>query len=333
MPVFDIGAKYLAAFQAGSAPDLLTIQHQQMDELAASGSVMPLNMEIDPALLIPGTVQAFSYKGDLYAIPYAYDNLALVTNPEYVAEIPPTWSELRSYAAEIAAGRESFTTFFITADGYHFYPIQSAFGGYIFGTFPDGTFNAQDLGLSSDGSLASATWLEETIAKQDVAWGEEDWALTAFQEQKTAIIMTGPWALERLREMGVPFQIHSFPREVQESQPFLSVYGFLENRNTQSPSVAQTFLKYLTTYEAVLAYSNVLRLPPARWDVLENLEDAELRAFGFAGANGSPIPYIPEMDAVWGPWTDAIQSIMIGYMSGYEAFTNAQEIILKEIGQ
>ena len=44
-------------------------------------------------------------------------------------------------------------------DPYHFYPIQTAFGGYIFGQNADGSYNAEDLGLNSEGSVAALEWL------------------------------------------------------------------------------------------------------------------------------------------------------------------------------
>ena len=41
-------------------------------------------------------------------------------------------------------------------DGYHYQPILTAFGGYIFAQNEDGTFNPDDLGLDSEGGLAAA---------------------------------------------------------------------------------------------------------------------------------------------------------------------------------
>lgn len=334
MPISDLRDKYFTALRAGSPPDLLTLQHTQIYDLVAGGDVLPLGIELSPRQVVPGTIQAFSYKGELFGVPYVFENLALVTNLEYVPEVPPSWSELSRYAAEIAKGREFFTGLMIPSDGYHFHPVLSAFGGYIFGTFPDGTFNAQDLGLISDGSLSAATWLEEMVSFQPVFIGNEDDALSYFQGGNAAMILTGPWSLPRLRETGIPFRVNGFPVEVQMSQPFLSASGFLISRATQNPEAAQNLLvNYLTTTEAMTAYSRLTGAPPARWDALESLEDADLRAFGIAGGSGIPIPNIPEMDAVWAPWTEAIQAIINQELSGPEAFRNANAIILKQIGQ
>jgi maltose-binding protein MalE len=332
MPIFDINARYASAVQTGELPDLVTLPHADSFQLIADGSFLPVETGISPDLLMPGASQAFTYKGVTYGVPYVYDNLALVSNPEYVSGIPPTWFELRYYAEEIAAGRENFTSLMIPAYGYYFYPVQSAFGGYIFGTFPDGSYDPQNLGMSSDGSLAAAQWFRDLVSFTPYFLGDEDQALQYFGERQAAMIVAGSWSLPRLREMGVPFQINRFPGEVQESQPFLSVYGFLISTNSQAQRSAQNFVSnYLTTYQAIYAYAMTLGAAPARRDVLENLEDADLQAFGIAGEYGIPILNLPEMGAVWNPWTDAIRAIIEGTLSPQDAFIIATDQIYKNM--
>jgi maltose-binding protein MalE len=164
--------------------------------------------------------------------------------------------------------------------------------------------------------------------------GNEDDALKYFQEGNAAMIVTGSWSLPRLREMGIAFQVNSFPFEDQVSQPLLNVHGFLMSRESRFPDAAQNLLfNYLTTPQAMLSYSGLTGASPARRDVLEKLEDPELRLFGIAGANGIPIPNLPEMDVVWGPWTDAIRAIISGEMPAFDAFKNAAIIIRKQLGQ
>jgi maltose-binding protein MalE len=334
MPLSDLRGNYAAALRSGNAPDLVTLSHLDLFEFITNGSVLPLKMEINPEILVQGALQAFKYKGEVYGIPYGYENLALVSNPQYISEIPATWNELLKFAAEISRGREFFTSLMIPADGYHFFPVQSAFNGYIFGTTRDGTFNAQDLGMTSEGSMGSAAFLAELVKSQPFFLGNEDDALTYFREGNAAMIVTGPWSLPWLREMGIPFVVNSFPREVRESQPFLNVFGFAISRDSRNPEAAQNLLwKYLVTDQAMLAYATILGIAPARWAALDKLEDPDLRAFGLAGVNGVPIPYLPEMNAVWDPWTDAIRAIISGELSPLEAFRNAEAIIMKEISQ
>ena len=332
MPLFDIDQNYAVAAQAGDLPDIVTLPHQEMYQFVSSGYFLPVESGFDPGLLVTVALQAFTYKGTLYGIPYAYDNLALISNPEFVSGIPPTWSELRGYAAELAAGIESGTGLIIPADGYYFYPVQSAFGGYIFGSFGDGTFNPQDLGMGSDGSLASAAWFADLLDSQPRLIGDENQAVQYFVERRVAMIVSGPWYLQHLRETGIPFQVNSFPDEMQQSQPLVGTYGFLISASSQNPGAAQNFVSnYLATFQAMSAYSTILTAAPARWDALESLADVELRNYGIAGAKGLPIPNLPEMDAVWSPWTDALVAILDGYRPAQDTFKTASDQIYQSI--
>lgn len=334
VPLEEIVDRYLIALEAGNPPDLLTVSNGVLFGLVESGLLLPVEPGINPDLFVPGVIQAFSVNGVYYGVPYVYINLALVSNLAYEVEIPATWSELSKLTAELAFGREFFTGLMIPADGHHFYPIQSAFGGYVFGTNPDGSFNPKDFGLDSPGSLAAAAWLEEMVNTQPIFLGDEEDALRFFQGGNAAIIITSPWSLPALREAGINFRIDPFPREVQDGMPLLDMDGFVISSASRSPEYSRRLiLEYLTTPDALLTYSSILGLPPTRIDVLNRIEDLDVRAFGIAGMNGVPIPNIPEMQNVWGPWNEAVQAITAGELSAEEAFIGAADQIRQSLDQ
>ena len=64
-----------------------------------------------------------------------------------------------SLSKEIKDAGNKYGFLIQTSDPYHFYPIQTAFGGYIFGKNADGSYNAKDIGLNSEGSVAAFDWL------------------------------------------------------------------------------------------------------------------------------------------------------------------------------
>ena len=72
-------------------------------------------------------------------------------NTDLAPTPPTTFDEVKAMSQEIkdAGNKYGFLTQTI-GDPYHFYPIQTAFGGYIFGQNADGSYNAEDLGLNSD---------------------------------------------------------------------------------------------------------------------------------------------------------------------------------------
>ncbi len=59
------------------------------------------------------------------------------------------------------------------ADPYHNYPLFSALGGYVFGENEDGTYNADDVGIDSEGGLVAAQkfadWSNEGLISKDVS--------------------------------------------------------------------------------------------------------------------------------------------------------------------
>ena len=55
-------------------------------------------------------------------------------------------------------------------------------------------------------------------------------------------------------------------------------------------------------------------------------DDPVLAGFGASGASGEPLPNIPEMGAVFTPWSDAYVAISQG-TAGSQAFTDAADQI------
>jgi maltose-binding protein MalE len=56
-------------------------------------------------------------------------------------------------------------------------------------------------------------------------------------------------------------------------------------------------------------------------------DDPDVAGFGTSGAEGVPLPAIPEMGSVWSAWTDAYGLIYQGQGDPAENFTNAAEQI------
>ncbi|MEL7236096.1 MAG: maltose ABC transporter substrate-binding protein, partial [Chloroflexota bacterium] len=63
----------------------------------------------------------------------------------------------------------------------------------------------------------------------------------------------------------------------------------------------------------------------------EGVEDTDLLAFGEAGANGQPIPSIPQMGSVWTPWGNAIELVVQGQAEAATAFEDAAAQIAEAV--
>lgn len=327
----DIRDNVKVAGPAGEGPDILIGAHDWLGELVASGIVAAIDLGGKENEFTDASIAAFTYEGELYGMPYAVENVAFFYNPDLVPEPPTTWEEVREISAEIqSSGAAQYGFVRQEGDPYHFFPIQTAFGGYVFDVNPDGTYNPDAVGIDDQGSIESAIWLEQMV-DEGLVPGGVDWDTyhTLFETGQAAMIITGPWALDRLDASGVNYEIANIPGG---GQPFLGVQGFMVSAFSENQALATAFLtEFVATTDVMFEIYEQGGRPPAHVGALELVADERLAAFGEAGIEGLPMPAIPEMSAVWTAWGDAVTLIMQEQVGGEEAFENAAEQIRNTI--
>lgn len=307
----DIRSQVSLAAPAGEGPDIFVGAHDWLGELYANGVVAPMDLGAKAADFAPVSMEAFTYEGALYGLPYAVENVAFVCNPDLVETPPTTWSEVQTMSQEALDAGELTQWFGIMAsDPYHHEPINTAFGGYIFGQNEDGTYDACDVGLDSEGAIAYLTWID-TMVKDGLLSADIDWetAHVLYETGEVACMISGPWALERFDTAGVPYTIGGFPGETQDSSPFVGVQGFMINSFSANKVLAQSFL---TDYVATTPVMEALYLagdrPPAYLPAEGAMND-NAKAFAAIVPSAHPMPAIPAMNAVWDAWGTAITTV------------------------
>ena len=330
----DIRDQMKVAAPAGEGPDIIIGAHDWLGELVTNGLLAPIDLGDKADLFAPEAIQAFTYEGELYGMPYAIENIALFRNTDLVPDAPETWTEVIEIATELEdAGTVTQGYVLQQGDPYHFFPIQTAFGGYVFGQNSDGTYNPDDVGIDSEGSLAAAEWLDTMVKEGHLKEGVDGPTMVGlFESGQAAMIITGPWSLTQLRDSGVPYAISPIPDETGEGRPFLGVQGFMVSAFSKDPLLAQTFLLEFVATEEVMSQLYIDR-PPAFLPVVESLDDPDLAAFGEAGVGALPMPAIPEMSAVWTAWGDAVTLIFQQQSAPDEAFQNAAQQIRDAIAE
>jgi len=338
----DIRTLMATAAPAGEGPDIIVGAHDWLGELVTSGLVAPIDLGDKAAEFDPVALQAFTYNGELYGMPNATENVALFINTDLVPECPATWTEVHDISAELAANNtENVDTNqygFVRMEGdpFHFYPIQTAFGGYVFGTNEDGSYNPADLGIGNEGSIAAGQWYEKMVA-EGLQPPAVDWETMHawFETGKSAMTITGPWATQRIVDSGVPYKICNLPSETSEGQPFLGAQGFMVSAFSENPLLAQLFLTdFVATEDVMDSFFATGQRPPAYLPSLEKASaDPNIAAFAEAGKNAYPMPAIPEMASVWEAWGNAITLIAQGADTAENAMTTAAEQIQTALGQ
>lgn len=325
--VQDIRSQVIIAIPAGEGPDIFVGVHDWLGALVDSGLVAPIDLGDKKDEFVQSTLDAFTYTdGNLYGLPYASENLGFFYNTDLVPEPPTTWDEMLEMGRALQAeGKVQYAIAFPAGPGYNTLPIQTAFGGYVFGVDDNGAWNPNDVGLDSPGMIEAVDWMAKAVEEGLIPnTFNLDTMYELFQTGQVPFIMAGPWALEQIRESGVPYAVAPFFPD--EGAPFLGVQGFLVNALSENQLLAQAFLtEYLATEETMQKLQDVGLRPSALASVQATLEDPDLAAMGEAGASAIPMPNIPEMGSVWSAWDNGITLAVTGEQTAEAAMTDAAE--------
>jgi arabinogalactan oligomer / maltooligosaccharide transport system substrate-binding protein len=320
----------LSAGPAGEGPDIIIGAHDWLGRLVTGGAVAPISLP-NPGDFVDVAIQAFTYNGQLYGVPYAVENIALLRNTDLVPDAPATFEDLEQIALAMKAdGTADVALAMQVPDPYHQYPLFSAAGGYVFGKNADGTYNPDDLGLDSAGGLAAADlfgkWTEEGLIDKDVTY---DVMIDKFGSGKAPFAITGPWAIAQadtgFKAKGVPYVVEPIPPVAGGvARPFVGVQGFMISQFSTNQLLAQAFVQSMATEDAQLQLFDVGGRPPALQSAFDQVStDPDIQGFGLSGQSGDPLPAIPQMDSVWSAWTDAYTQVFAGQTDPEAAFTNA----------
>jgi maltose/maltodextrin transport system substrate-binding protein/arabinogalactan oligomer/maltooligosaccharide transport system substrate-binding protein len=334
----DMRDNIIRGASTGEGADLFILPHDNMGALVEAGAAAPIDLEDKADLFLPSALEAFTYNDVLYGVPIAVENIGFFRNTELVPDAPTTWAEVADIGKELVDSGEAEFAIALPDLGFNYYPVYTAFGGYIFGRGEDGNYNAEDLGMDSDGMIQGAEWANDLI-RDGYASENLDWeaAHVLFETGGTPFIMTGPWAVGRFQEAGVPYEITAFPAAEEDGEPgapFIGVQGFMVNANSDNVLLAQTYLlEFIATEEAMqYIFENDPR--PSAWvSVFEATDDPDMTGFGLAGANAQPMPAIPAMGFVWESWDNAGLLLAQGELTPSDALTSAAEQIRTQINE
>jgi arabinogalactan oligomer/maltooligosaccharide transport system substrate-binding protein len=325
----DIRAPIITAAPAGEGPDIFVGVHDWLGALVESGLVAPIDLGDKRGEFVESALQAFTYTdGNLYGVPYATENLGFFYNTDLVPEPPTTWDEVLEIGRTLKAEGKVDYAIAINGDGgYNSLPIQTAFGGYVFGVDDNGAWNPNDVGLDSEGTIEAVSWM--TAAAEEGLMPnvfDLDTSYQLFETGRIPFLMTGPWALERIRASGVPYAIANFFPD--DGAPFSGVQGFMINAFSENVLLAQAFLTEFVATEdfmRTIYETDPSPRPSAFISVLQSMDDPDLVAMGEAGMSAIPMPNIPEMGSVWTAWNNGIALAVTGEQTPEEAMTDAAE--------
>ncbi len=323
--VADINNQFTLAAPAGEGPDIFIGPHDRIGGFIASGLLAPIDLGEKASLFTDVALQGFTYDGQLYGVPYATENMAFFRNADLAPDAPATWDDVITTGAALQTEGKIEYVMALSGTTYDAFPIMTSFNGYVFGRDDQGNYNPNDVGIDGEGMVAAGQWLSDQITAGYLS-DNTDWdtAHTLFETGKTAYLMAGPWALDRLRASGINFAISNFPAATQPGQSFAGIQGFMINALSENTLLAQAFLtEFVATDDVMTQLYKAGNRPSAFASVLAATDDPDLVAFGEAGAEAALMPAIPEMGSVWSAWNNGITLIIQGQQTPIDALTDA----------
>jgi arabinogalactan oligomer/maltooligosaccharide transport system substrate-binding protein len=287
-------------------------------------------------------IKGVTFNGQIYGVPYAIENLALIRNTELVPNAPATIDEAIQVSQQLKAQGKVSELLSLqvgqNGDAYHIYPFYSSAGGYLFGTKANGDYDPKDLGVGKPESVAAFTKIGTLGEKGSGALKRsisDTNAIATFTGKKAAFLVSGPWALTDIKKAGLKYDIQPVPGFAggKAAQPFVGVQAFYVASKGKNKAVAQEFVtNYLTKPELAKALYDAEPRPPALTATLDAVKasDPDAGKFLDAGKNGIILPAIPEMAAVWDPFGKA-ESAVVGGADPTTAVTAAAKAISDKI--
>ncbi|BBJ29022.1 sugar ABC transporter substrate-binding protein [Athalassotoga saccharophila] len=331
----DIRTKFVTAAAAGEGPDIIVGANDWVGELAADGLLSPITFLSSDQInqFAPSSLQAFSYGGKLYGLPYGIDVLALFYNKDYVTNPPTTPDQLFTMAQQMTSGGFYGLAYPVYGNPYFSAPFIQGFGGYVFGTNPNGSLNPNDIGLANAGAVKGLDYIVSLFKAGIIPQGEDyNTAVNLFTSGKAAMMINGEWAVPQVQQAGINFGVAPIPG----GEPFVGVQGFMINSKSPNQIQAIEFLSdYVNTTDTMYKIWQADPRIPARYDVAAKAEKVApwLKGFVDALSNTTPMPNIPQMASVWNAWTNAINLAVDGKESSQAALTTAVEQIKQAIAQ
>jgi arabinogalactan oligomer/maltooligosaccharide transport system substrate-binding protein len=337
VPYDAFADKITAAVPRGKGPDIFIYAQDRLGGWVEAGkTIEPIDFYVDKATLgrfLPTTVQAMTYHGTLYALPFNYKVITMVYNKKLLTKVPKTTGELVTIAKSLTdASTGRFGVAYWYNNFYYHAILMNAFGG--------GAFNAAGKPIMNcEGNVKSLELLMKWVDKDKFLPAEPSTALVTslFNDGKAAIVFSGPWFLGEIAK-GIDYGLALMPT-VDEAggkpmSPWMTVEGVYIAAGSRNKDAAYDFVKYVTDVPATKVMAVEGRQTPANTQVYADPQvgnDPILKVFRQQVEVAVPMPNLAEMSMMWTPATSAMSSIVQKSSTPKAALDQAQKEVEQAI--
>lgn len=204
-------AKVLQQSASKTLPDVLMLDNPDLQQIAATGALAPLDQfGLSADGYAQGVVDASTYDGKLYGLQPVTNTIGLFYNKKILAEegieVPRTWDELKAASKALTEGDRygiAFSAINTFEGTWQFLPFMWSNGGEEKDIATPQTAQALQLwvDLVADGSAS----------KSVVTWSQAD-VNDQFKAGKAALAVNGPWQFPVLNEVsGLEYDVATIP--------------------------------------------------------------------------------------------------------------------------
>ena len=313
VPFDQLPDKFIQSAPKGQGPDLVvSLPQDRLGQLASAGVIEPMDKYVlSKSDLDKTAVNAMTYQGKLFGLPMFAEAVAVVYNKKLLpGGVPTTWDGFIKAAQDnTSSGKFGFLV--DLSNAYQNYGIISAYGGYVFKN-TGGTLNTKDIGLNNAGADKAMATLNDLRYKYNLVPEGVDGGVAkdAFVQGRLAMLLTGPWDMGDIKKANIDYGIANLPAPTgapNKWSPFVGVQGVMMNAYSKNKVAAAQFAKMLVSSDAQVAFNKAGgRIPVSLSARVKLKADPVVLGFGKAISAGTAMPNVPQMAAVWGPWSNAV---------------------------
>jgi arabinogalactan oligomer/maltooligosaccharide transport system substrate-binding protein len=300
----------------------------------AANTIEPLDFLIEDdvrARFLDLPMEAMTYRGTTYGLPFNYKVVTLIYNKALVDTPPTTDAELVATAKKLTnAAAGNYGLAYAYSDFYYHSALMNAYGGGVFDADAKPT-------IDQPANVRSIEKMLEWVRKDGILPAEPSSALinSLFNEGKAGIVFSGPWFLGEIAP-GIDYGLAKLPY-IEDAgspmKPWVTVEGIYVAAPSEHKDGAYALAKYLTDVPAARRMALEGRQTPANKAIYDDPEvaaDPVLSAFRAQVEDAVPMPNLAEMSITWSPVTTAMNAILKG-TTPQAALTEAQQKVKADV--
>jgi multiple sugar transport system substrate-binding protein len=330
----DLLTKVLLGAQQGQLPDVLRLDNPFLQEVAATGALVPLtDYGVDLTGIYPNLLDAGSYNGKVYGIAPGINGLALFYNKDMFEaaglQPPTTWAEVEVAAAALTKNGVYGIAFSANANEEASWQFEPWFWGA-----------GADLSkLDSPQAVQALQFYTDLVengyaSRSVVQWSQND-VNDQFMAGMAAMQVNGTWNLSALEAAKINFGVVPIPKPDGGAAPGPmggEVAVIPNSGDAARMEAAGKIVNCLLSDEQMLAWATLQAFIPGRQSLGAQAvaNNPNMEAFVDAAAaarsrTGPPANLGPNYNKVSMALMNAIQAALTGLKSPQDALMEAQK--------